>query len=429
MTVEAYIKNHPSDKAIIESINTLLLPLNIKVDEIIKNAQSVKYKLNLPLDLMAQKKIMREEKAIKYAISSALGSSDFIYSKDAKSVYFEVKSDDFEIVKFNDLKDVCISNSLNLVLGKDENGNKIFTNLSKAPHILVGGATGSGKSELLHAFIASLIVGMPYTAAEIAIIDPKRSEYSVYRNRKHITLITEVDEALSCLNHAVNIMEERYAELERSYAKDIYKYTGTMDMHPLVIIIDELADLILTHPEVEKPIVRIAQKARACGIHLIIGTQSPRKTVVTGLIQTNMITKVALQTSDQLESRIILGKSGAEHLLGNGDMIFHKGGPTADIRLQSAFVDENTKRNLAATLPIRDNRPNMTSNNPVYRSDKDIHDAIIAEAREARVKYEREHNITPTPQKKKRVGLIGGLVNLFRVKPIMFMTNNYPPRI
>ena len=446
MTVDAYISEYPSCKSIVDSVNTLLSPLNLKVDEIIKGAQSVKYKLNLPLDLKIQKKIMREEKTIKYALSSAIGTTDFSYGKDSTSVYFEMRSNDFKVVRFNDMKNICKSKSLYLVLGKDDSGKSVYTNLSKAPHILVGGTTGSGKSELLHTFIASLITGMPYTHAELIIVDPKRSEYSPYKNREHITLITEVSNAVNYLNDAVEIMEKRYAELERTKAKDIYRYTGTMQMHPIVIIIDELADLIQTYPEVEKPIVRIAQKSRACGIHLIIGTQSPRKTVVTGLIQTNTPTKIALHTADSLESRIILGKSGAESLLGKGDMIFHGNGAMSDIRIQSAFVDDNTKDQLALTLRTVVHNYVPKENKVWTRQDYydyyksigyDLEGAIQrTHARNAMTSqspkvYVRGNRIIydDGSPKRKRNGIISSLIKLWNVIPIMFTSDQYPPKI
>lgn len=443
MTVEAYIKENPSSKAIIEAVNTLLAPLEIEINEVIKGAQSIKYKLNLPLNLGIQEKIMRKEKTIKYAISSALGSTDFIYNKDARSIYFEVKSNEFKTVDFNEFRGICKTRKLNLVLGKDENGEKIYTNLSKAPHILVGGTTGSGKSELLHTFVASLVLGMPYTNVELKIIDPKRAEYSAYKNRKRITLITEVSEAFSCLNDAVDLMEKRYTEFERVNVKDISSYHGSMDMHPIVIIIDELADLIQSRKEIEKPIVRIAQKARACGIHLILGTQSPRKTVVTGLIQTNTPTKIALHTADSLESRIIIGKSGAEKLLGKGDMLFHGNGAMDDIRIQSAYVSNEQKNLIASTLPYEEKKASEKVDfNPIdftrpFKITPDGYGHIYYD--EPNTEYRSDgtiihHQPTSRPQNNtktthKHAGFIKTFTNLMNVKPVMFRTSEYPPRI
>lgn len=375
----------------ISNINTLLSPFGLEVNEVVKGAQNVKYKINLPLDLNIQGKIRRAETNIKYALPGALGTNEFTYGHDKDSIYIERRSDEFRVVPFNDFRGRLHNSTLNLVLGMDEDGNQVTTDLSKAPHILVGGTTGSGKSELLHSFVASLIEGMPYTDVELLIIDPKRAEFSPYKNCRSIRVITEMSSALNCFNKAVDIMEVRYRELERMAAKDIYKYNGTMDMHPIVIIIDELADLIQSYPQVETPIVRIAQKARACGIHLIIGTQSPRRDVVTGLIKSNIPTKVALHTSNQVESRIILDKSGAENLLGSGDMLFLSNGSFNPVRIQSAYVDESTKQQLASS--IYQDKPQMQRVVP------------------QRVSYD---HLLPQP---KKVGFFQGIKNLFNAPP------------
>ena len=349
---------------IIRNINTLFEPLGLKVDNVIDTAQSTKYILNLPLDYTIQGKIKRAESNLKYSLSTAIGSKEYTYGHDATSVYVEVKRDTLTIVDFNDIKDVTKSPNLNLVLGVDQAGNKMYTNLSKAPHILVGGTTGSGKSELLHCFVASLIEGMPYTHAALYIIDPKRAEYSPYKNCKSITLITEMNEATEYLKRAVDLMETRYAELERNRAKDIYKYHGSMDMCPIVFIIDELADLMMTCPSVETYIARIAQKARACGIHLIIGTQSPRVDIIKGIIKANMPTRIALKTKSAIESRVVLDRAGAEYLYGTGDMLFLPNGKFEPIRMQSAYVSEEYKVKLAESIRIRQepSTVNVTNN-------------------------------------------------------------------
>ena len=389
----------------VQNINTLIAPLGLQVSGVVKGAQSIKYVINLPLDLGVQGKVKRAESNLKYALSSALGTNEFSFGHDTGCLYIERRSDDFNVVKFGLFANLLQNSKLNLVLGMDENGQEVITDLSKAPHILVGGTTGSGKSELLHSFVASLIVGMPYTDVSILIIDPKRAEFSPYKNCKNIRVVTEMDKALRCFNKAVEIMETRYQELERDGAKDIYKYNGTMDMYPIVIVIDELADLIMSYPQVEEPIVKIAQKARACGIHLIIGTQSPRKDVVTGLIKANIPTRIALHTSNQVESRIILDKSGAENRLGMGDMLFLGNGSFNPIRIQSAYVDEQTKQMLANSI-YEQKAPMQQYQQP------------------QRVSY--DHLINPP---KKKVGLIQGFVNLMKIKPIMFQSDEYPPKI
>ena len=334
----------------IDNINAVFAPYGLVVNDVIKTSQTIRYKLNLPLDVKLQGKLRRAAQDIECTLTTALHSNDISLVKDADALYVECKSD-FEIVPFHDYIDNVLSNSgLQLVLGQNTNGQKIITDLSKAPHILVGGTTGSGKSELLHSFIASLAYDMKKMPIELLIIDPKRAEYSAYKNCKNIKVITEMDEAVEYLHEAVKQMEYRYYELESNGAKDIYRYTGLMDMHPIVIIIDELADLMLSHKEIEKDIVRIAQKARACGIHLIIGTQTPRANIITGQIKANIPTKIALKTVNSLESRIILDRNGADKLCGKGDMLFLANGAFEPIRIQSAYVDDNDKNVIASML-------------------------------------------------------------------------------
>lgn len=400
MLVQEYINNHTDKVFEIRDINTIFEPFNIEISEVIEGAQSVKYILYMPLDINIQGKIKRAETNIRYTLSSAIKGSEFTYGHENNYVYIERKAE-FKPVFFSAFdKKVLCTNKLNLILGEDRNGHKLTTNLAKAPHILVAGTTGSGKSELLHTFVCSLIYGMPYTHASLLIIDPKRAEFSPYKSCKSIQVVTDMSIAASCLKKAVDIMEERYTELEKSKAKDIYNYTGSKDMYPIVIIIDELADLIMSNPKVESDIVRIAQKARACGIHLIIGTQSPRRDVVTGLIKANIPTKIALKTTNQIESRIILDKGGAESLLGKGDMLFLANGSFEPIRIQSAYITEQEKVELADMIYI-----DRTS------------------------KSEPAPKPQPVTQKPKRVGLFRTLKNLWNVKPIMFRTDDYPPKI
>lgn len=343
----------------IVNINTLFAPFGLRVTDVVTGPQNIKYKIALPLDLSIQGKVKRAESNIKYALATALGTDEYSYGHDTDGVYIERRNDKFEVVKFGLFAEQMHTNKLMLALGKDENGEKVVIDLAKAPHILVGGTTGSGKSELLHCFVASLIEGMKYTDVSLLIIDPKRAEFSPYKNCKSIQVVTEMNIAVKCLEKAVQIMEERYLELEKTGAKDIYHYNG--NMYPIVIIIDELADLIMTYPQAESYIVRIAAKARACGIHLIIGTQSPRRDVVKGLIKSNIPTKIALHTSNQMESRIILDQGGAENLLGCGDMLYLANGSFAPIRIQSAFVDSRDKAVLASKIA---RQPQPTSPRP-----------------------------------------------------------------
>ena len=405
----------------IENINTLLAPLGLKVDEVIKCSQSIKYKINLPLDLNAQGKIKRAESTIKVAIPRAIGTTEFIYGRDEESIYIEKKSDDFNVVKFENLIPGLPKKGLYLLLGADDNGHPTYTNLRKAPHILVGGTTGSGKSELLHTFLASLVYRRKDNPCEIILIDPKRSEFSMYENKNGIHLITEMSEAVNILSQCCDKMEERYRLIQSHHCKDISQLNDPSIL-PIVVIIDELRDFLMQDKNAEPYIVRLAQKARACGIHLILGTQTPRADVVTGGIKANVPTKIALHTTNALESRIILGENGAEKLFGTGDMLYLGNGKLSLIRMQSAYVSNETKERIANSIPTEYHTSTAT------RNEDDAWKNAIEWANEYSARQEAAQP-APQPQKPQRVGLIRGFINLMKVKPIMFQTDEYPPRI
>ena len=409
----------------IENINTLFAPFNLKVDEVIRTAQSIKYKINLPLDLNIQGKLKRAESTIKYAIPSAIGTTEFIFGRDDKAIYIEKKSDDFKVVKFENLIPGLPNKGLYLLLGTDDNGKPTYTNLRKAPHILVAGTTGSGKSELLHTFIASLIYRRKDNPCEITIIDPKRAEYSVYKNKKDICLITEMSDATDKLNECCNVMEERYRKIEANRCKDIDQLNDP-SIKPIVVVIDELADLMMQAPEAEDYIVRLAQKSRACGIHLIIGTQSPRRDVITGLIKANIPTKIALKTSNQVESRIILDVNGAEKLFGKGDMLYLGNGKLSLIRMQAAYICNESKQNLAHSIPTEIH--NHVVNKAPEKFDYQAYYAKQGIDFNECMRWAQEDH-RPKPQPVKRQNKVGFWKALFSVKPIMFQSNDYPTKI
>ena len=411
MTVESYINEYPQYKSDIDAINKLFEPLNICINEIVKSSQIIRYKLNLPIDLTSQRKIRRAEQDIKFAISTALKCDEVIYNKSEDHVYIERKADSFKPVNFVDIYKDLPEKGLYIILGKDINGKINYTNLSKAPHVLVAGTTGSGKSELLHVFVASLLARRNANPCELFIIDPKRAEFSQYKNKNGIHLLTETKDAIQQLKDLCDIMESRYRILEQHNVKDISQLTNS-DIHPLVVIIDELADLLKQDKSAESYIVRIAQKARACGIHLIIGTQTPRKEVLTGLIRANIPTKIALHTTNSIESRLIIEQNGAEHLFGKGDMLYLGNGSFTPIRIQSAYVDAEIKQKIANCVRNREVATPAPSPAPQYNG-KIFHDPTPA----------------PQPQAPRKAGLLQTMINLLKVKPIMFRSDDYPPKI
>lgn len=243
-------------------------------------------------------------------------------------------------------------------LGKSITGKSYFSNLAKAPHMLIAGATGSGKSVTIHAIITSLLYRSSPEDLRFIMIDPKRVELTLYNKIPHLLtpVITEPKKAILALKWAAKEMSRRYDILEKNSARDIDSYHKNKpkdgeNMPFIVIVIDELADIMQTYPrELESAIVRLAQMSRAVGIHLILSTQRPSVNVITGLIKANIPTRIALQVSSQIDSRTILDGSGAEKLLGAGDMLYLGGEMSKPQRLQSAFITETEVKKVAKYL-------------------------------------------------------------------------------
>lgn len=240
---------------------------------------------------------------------------------------------------------------LTAVLGLDISGKPIVTDLKKMPHGLIAGATGSGKSVCINTILVSLLFKARPEDLKLLLIDPKMVELAPYNRIPHLVspVITDVKAATAALQWAVDEMERRYELFAHAGVRDINRfnelameYKRYADKLPfIVIIIDELADLMMMSPaDVEEAICRIAQKARACGIHLIIATQRPSVDVITGLIKANVPTRIAFSVSSQVDSRTIIDMIGAEKLLGRGDMLFLENGSSKPLRLQGTFVSD-----------------------------------------------------------------------------------------
>ncbi|GAB3792082.1 DNA translocase FtsK [Virgibacillus kimchii] len=241
---------------------------------------------------------------------------------------------------------------LTIALGLNIEGTPLITNIQKMPHGLIAGATGSGKSVCINTILVSLLYKANYEDVKFLLIDPKMVELAPYNGVPHLVspVITDVKAATQALKWAVREMEERYEKFVEEGVRDIERFnqkvTGQGRNHEkmpfIVIVIDELADLMMVAPQdVEEAISRIAQKARACGIHLLLATQRPSVDVITGLIKANIPTRIAFSVSSQVDSRTILDTSGAEKLLGKGDMLFIENGTGKSIRLQGPFVSDD----------------------------------------------------------------------------------------
>lgn len=249
-----------------------------------------------------------------------------------------------------------------IALGKGISGSAFFTDIAKAPHMLIAGATGSGKSVTLHVLINSLLFRNSPEDLRLIMVDPKRVELTLYNGIPHLLnpVITKPKKAVQALKWAVKEMERRYEVLQEVRVQNIVSYHQNIvakaykkadadtdsdalpeKMPYIVVILDEVGDLMQVYPkELEAEIIRLAQMSRAVGIHLVLTTQRPDKKVITGLIKANVPTRVALQVASNVESRIILDSSGAEDLLGAGDMLFQSAKMSKPVRVQSPFITE-----------------------------------------------------------------------------------------
>ena len=240
---------------------------------------------------------------------------------------------------------------LSVALGKDVSGESMFTRIDKTPHLLIAGSTGSGKSVCVNTIITSILLKNKPDKVKLIMIDPKMVELSIYDGIPHLltSVVTDPLKAADVLHKVVLEMESRYREFARTRVRNIEGYNKIAEKDPdyrelpyIVVIIDELADLMMvSSKEVEESIARIAQKARAAGIHMIIATQRPSVDVITGVIKTNIPSRIAFAVSSSVDSRTILDKSGAETLLGKGDMLYLSADSSKPVRIQGAFLSDD----------------------------------------------------------------------------------------
>lgn len=288
--------------------------------------------------------------ALKYDLMLHLGTPDLrmdipkpgnpisvgieIPNKKSRWVYLNsiLRSDEFQNNKFK----------LPIVIGKGFNDKVVIHDLAKMPHLIVSGYTGSGKSSLIDSFIMSLIFKTTPEDVKLMLIDPKIVDLSRYNGIPNLLLpvITDIEKGIGALNWAVNEMESRFNIFAQNGAKDIDGYNDKMSH--IVIIINELADYMRLYPYItEEYIVRLAQLARPCGIHLIITTQTPTSNVLTGLIKANIPSRIALYVGVADDSRLIIDEPGAEKLMGLGDMLYFPSDYSSPVRIQGAFMPED----------------------------------------------------------------------------------------
>ena len=274
-----------------------------------------------------------------------------------QAVGIEIPNKETEVVHLRDVIDseefATSDAKLSMGLGKDVSGKRVIIDIAKMPHLLVAGSTGSGKSVCINTMITSIIYKAKPSEVKLLMVDPKIVELSVYNGIPHllIPVVTDPRKAAGALAWAVQEMEDRYAKFAAKGVRDIKGYNKALEngteeeqnvkMPQIVIIIDELADLMMVAAkDVEDAICRLAQKARAAGMHLVIATQRPSVDVITGLIKANIPSRIAFAVSSQIDSRTILDMTGAEKLLGKGDMLYYPTGSSKPIRVQGTFVSD-----------------------------------------------------------------------------------------
>lgn len=321
-------------------------------------------------------------------------------------------------------------------LGKSITGASLFSNLAKMPHLLIAGATGSGKSVTIHVIINSLLFRNSPENLKFIMIDPKRVELTLYNKIGHLLtpVITDPKKAIMALKWAAKEMDRRYDILEKNKVRDIESYHKNIlspalekykkntegeapELMPyIVVVIDELADIMQSYPrELEAGIVRLAQMSRAVGIHLILSTQRPSVNVITGLIKANVPTRIALQVASQFDSRTIIDAAGAEKLLGAGDMLFQSGDMGKPVRLQCPYISETEVKKVSEYLArsVEDELPTDISmeaeniKNSIFSStlgsdDSDVDDDMYEDARETVIQAGKAS--TSFLQRKLRIG-------------------------
>ncbi|MDD5946109.1 MAG: DNA translocase FtsK 4TM domain-containing protein [Clostridia bacterium] len=278
-------------------------------------------------------------------------------NKEQQSVYLRTVLESEQFKSF--------PSKLAFALGQDIAGNAVVTDIAKMPHLLIAGATGSGKSVCINTLITSILYKAKPNEVKLILVDPKVVELSVYNGIPHlmIPVVTDPKKAAGALNWAVREMLARYNSFAEHSVRDIKGYNAMIaekgegePMPQIVIIIDELADLMMASPkEVEDSICRLAQMARAAGIHLIIATQRPSVDVITGVIKANIPSRLAFAVSSGIDSRTILDMNGAEKLLGKGDMLFYPTGMSKPVRIQGAFVTDKEVENIVDFLKEQGN--------------------------------------------------------------------------
>ncbi len=343
---EASIKQNA---AIIEQI-LASFSIEAKVEDAYVGPSVVQYALNIPLGIKVSKvATLSENIALALGVDSKAVRVDSI--PETTYLGIEVPRSNRDLVQIKELMESDEMHEteaqLPVPIGKDIHGSSVIGNIQKMPHLLIAGATGSGKSILTNSFITSLIMKKTPDEVKLILVDPKQVELMDYNGIPHLLtpVITDMDKVVNAFKWLVNEMETRYTNLAGEQVRNIESFNkkkGFAAMPYIVVVIDEMADMMMTanRQETENAIVRLAQKARAVGIHLILATQRPSVNVITGIIKANIPGRIGMSVTSSTDSRVILDRIGAESLMGAGDLLWKAPDKTKSERLQSGFIEQ-----------------------------------------------------------------------------------------
>ncbi|MEP7103932.1 MAG: DNA translocase FtsK [Candidatus Dojkabacteria bacterium] len=324
--------------------------IDAKVEESDVGPSVVRYSLNIPLGTKVEKVSgLSANLALALGVDSKAVRIDTIPGTTYLGI--EIPRSNREMVRFKELIESNAMRKKDLALpipiGKDIDGSTVVADIQKMPHLLIAGATGSGKSVLTNSFISALLMEKTPDELRLILVDPKQVEFSDYNGIAHLLtpVITDMREVVDWLRYAVHVMEKRYGVLAKEQVRNIQGYNekkGFPAMPYIVIVIDEMADMMMTgnKGETETQIVRLAQKARAVGIHLILATQRPSVNVITGIIKANIPGRIGMSVTSSTDSRVILDRMGAESLMGRGDLLYKAPDKTKSSRLQGGNIEQ-----------------------------------------------------------------------------------------
>ena len=344
--------------------------INAKVTRIVVGPSVTRYELEMPVGVPVKKILAHQDDiALNLASNGDIRIEAPIPGRSVVGI--EVPNDKIttigikEILSSREFQEA--KSPLSFALGKEISGAIRICNLEKMPHLLVAGATGSGKSVCLNSIIISMLYKASPEDLKLILIDPKRVEFSMYNGLPHLMLpnvITETEKAVNSLTWAINEMERRFGLFQEAKARNLAEYNSTQQVLSgqaeklplIVIIIDELADLMmLAKKDIEEKIMRLAQKARAAGIHLILATQRPSVNVITGTIKANFPSRIAFAVTSFVDSKTILDSAGAEKLLGKGDMLYAPSDQAEPTRIQGCYIDGKEVENVVEFVKSNNN--------------------------------------------------------------------------